>query len=383
MGVIKPLDAVRRDIPRRYARAVMRAMAAKPEERWPSWAALLEELTVSQRSPLRALAGVGITGVVLAAIGLYLKYRAPEVPEAPPPASSQPQPRFRQPAVPALPVPSSSDFVPTVSKSALVAGMVASLSRFRERLDDGSAGPIMVVIPAGEFVMGSPPTEAAREPEEGPQHKVVISRFALAQTEVTFDEYDRFARATQRALPNDAGWGRGTRPVINVSWADATAYTEWLSTRSDAVYRLPTEAEWEYAARAGTETPFSTGNCISAKQANFDHRTQDDYAACSSAAAQFLGSTQPVGSFPANPFGLRDMHGNVYEWVQDCYYEDYSDAPDDGRARLKPGTGSCSRRVLRGGSWNFGAGFQRSANRSGQRSEVTVNLLGFRLARTL
>jgi formylglycine-generating enzyme required for sulfatase activity len=212
---------------------------------------------------------------------------------------------------------------------------------------------------------------------------VAISRFALAQTEVTFDEYDRFAQATQRALPNDAGWGRGTRPVINVSWVDATAYAEWLSKRAGEDYRLPSEAEWEYAARATTETPFSTGNCISVQQANFDHRFQDAYGACSSAADQFLGSTRPVGSFAANPFGLRDMHGNVYEWVQDCYYEDYNGAPADGRARLEPGTGSCSRRVLRGGSWNLGAGFQRSANRSGQRSEVTVNLLGFRLARTL
>jgi len=413
MGVIRPLQAVRRDLPKRYARAVMRALSAQPEDRWPSWVALLAELAVPQRTPMRpaAVVGVGVAVVAIAAVGLYLKGREPVVAGTDSAATGMRQGHVKEtagtaeeekpdadraaerPAVPAPPEVKSaaveparieeSDSAPTRSKSALVAGTVPPLSLFRDRLQNGSRGPVMVVIPAGEFLMGSPASEAGRENAEGPQRRVTIRRFALAQLEVTFDEFDRFVDAPPgRKRPDDGGWGRGTRPVINVSWNDATAYAEWLSQQTREEYRLPTEAEWEYAARAGTTTPFSTGKCLSATQANFNDRIEYAYAGCP-ASNQYLEKTQPVGVFPANPFGLRDLHGNVWELVEDCYHENYSGAPVDGRAWLEQDKGDCGRRVLRGGSWVNYPRNLRSAYRNWNTDDVANVYVGFRLARTL
>ena len=143
-----------------------------------------------------------------------------------------------------------------------------AFTRFRDSLKDGSLGPEMMVIPAEKFRMGSPKGELGRYGDEGPQHRVRFKNsFALGVTEVTFEEYDRFARATGRKLPKDRGWGRDKRSVIKVTWKDATEYTQWLSGQTGKQYRLPTEAEWEYAARAGTTTSFSTGDCITTSQA--------------------------------------------------------------------------------------------------------------------
>ncbi|VFM94999.1 MAG: PEGA domain-containing protein [Candidatus Kentron sp. G] len=171
---------------------------------------------------------------------------------------------------------------------------------FRDRLDDGSSGPEMVSIPGGCFQMGSPTSEKKRDGDER-QHRVCVEGFALGKYEVTFAEYDRFARATGRNLPSDSGWGRGRRPVIRVSWHDATAYAEWLSRETGKQYRLPTEAEWEYAARAGTTTAFSTGRCIHTNQANYNGNV--DYAGCGAKTGVDRGKTVPVGSLPANPWG--------------------------------------------------------------------------------
>ena len=253
---------------------------------------------------------------------------------------------------------------------------------FQDRLKDGALGPRMVVIPAGEFLMGSPLTEKDRDDDEGPQRSVRIAGpFALGVTEVTFADYNRFARASKRKLPNDRGWGRGQRPVINVSWRDAVAYAEWLSDQTGQRYRLPTEAEWEYAARAGTTTPFSTGKCISTDQANYDGN--HDYAGCGVGTGVYLRKTVPAGTLPANPWGLHEMHGNVWEWAADCQHSNYKGAPADGSAWVQEKDQNCFRRVLRGGSWSDGLWELRSANRFKNGLGNALYNVGFRLAREL
>ena len=231
--------------------------------------------------------------------------------------------------------------------------------------------PEMVVIPAGEFWMGSPATEDGREVVEGPQRGVRMERFALGRYEVTFDEYDRFALATGRVRLGDRGWGRGRRPVIHVSLGDARAYAAWLSEETGFRYRLPSEAEWEYAARAGTETTYSWGNAIGRNQAN-----------CSDCGSRWdSDKTAPVGSFAANAWGLHDMHGNVSEWVGDCWHDSYRDAPSDGRVWTIGG--ACGRRVSRGGSWAFIPRALRAASRLPFSLGTRNGVVGFRVAGTL
>jgi len=204
--------------------------------------------------------------------------------------------------------------------------------------------PEMVNIPAGSFMMGS----ANGDNDEKPVHEVKISVFAMSKYEVTFEEYDVFAKAVGRDLPNDQGWGRGKRPVINVTWHDAVAYTEWLSQKTGKAYRLPTEAEWEYAARAGTTIDYWWGNNIGHNNAN-----------CDGCGSQWDSQqTAPVGSFKANPFGLYDTAGNVWEWTCSRYTSTY-----EGN-ELTCDMASREARVLRGGSWNNDPNRVRSAYRS-------------------
>nr|VFK12724.1 MAG: Formylglycine-generating enzyme, required for sulfatase activity, contains SUMF1/FGE domain [Candidatus Kentron sp. LFY] len=255
-----------------------------------------------------------------------------------------------------------------------------AFTRFRDTLKGGSQGPEMIALPAGEFLMGSPEDESMRDFDEGPRYRVRIGNpFALGVTEVTFADYDRFARATGRKLPDDEGWGRDRRPVIDVSWNNATAYAQWLSGETGEKYRLPTEAEWEYAARAGTETPFSTGECITTDQANYDGNY--GYADCGARTGVYRRKTVPVGSLPANPWGIHEMHGNVWEWTWDCWHGDYQGASVDGSAWGEEGDGDCSRRVVRGGGCFDGPRFLRSADRDWDRLDGAYNFTGFRLAR--
>jgi formylglycine-generating enzyme required for sulfatase activity len=238
--------------------------------------------------------------------------------------------------------------------------------------------PEMVVIPAGRFVMGSSPSEEGRSAAEGPQHFVTIAEpFALGRYAVTFDEYDEFAATTGREPPGDGGWGRGRRPVINVSWNDAEAYTAWLSEQTGATYRLPSEAEWEYACRAGTTTPFHFGPTISTEQANYD----GNYRYGAGRKGAYREQALPVGSFPANDFGLHDMHGNVWEWCADVWHDSYDGAPLDGSAWIEGGNQRL--RVLRGGSWDNVPGGLRSADRDWYGPGDRGDLPGFRVARTL
>jgi formylglycine-generating enzyme required for sulfatase activity len=225
--------------------------------------------------------------------------------------------------------------------------------------------PEMVTLAAGSFRMGSP--EGVGDYDEKPQHEVTIGyRFQIGRYPVTFDEYDRFAEATGRTKPGDRGWGRKRRPVIYVSWHDAKAYVAWLSEETGRDYRLPSEAEWEYACRAGTETAYSCGEDICDKDANFHQK---------------VGKTTEVGSYPPNPWQLYDMHGNVWEWVEDVWHENYKDAPADGSAWTFDG--DQNGRVLRGGSWDDHPRIVRSASRFRLGSGIRINFLGFRLARTL
>ena len=232
--------------------------------------------------------------------------------------------------------------------------------------------PEMVVVPAGTFIMGSPTGEPGWLDSEGPQRQVTVARpFAVGKFEVTFAEWDAcFAARGCKHLPDDKGWGRGRRPVINVSWHDAKEYAAWLSRTTGKTYRLLSEAEWEYAARAGTATRYAFGDTISKNQAQYSEGT-----------AGSAGRTVEVGSFTANRFGLHDMHGNVWEWCEDGWHPDYQGGPIDGSVWSG---GDASLLVLRGGSWfSWGPGGLRSAYRGRNRPESRYDSVGFRLARRL
>lgn len=254
---------------------------------------------------------------------------------------------------------------------------LAGWLRFEERLRDGRMGPEMVVIPAGEFLMGSPEDELERRASEGPQHAVVLAQpFAMGRYAVTFEEYDRFCEATGRNEPGDSRWGRGRRPVLKVSWEDAVAYCAWLSGETGALYRLPSEAEWEYAARAGTKTVFWWGDEIDTTRANYD----GGHTYRNGTRGEYRQKTVPVDDFQPNPFGLYQVHGNVWEWVRDSWHENYQGAPVNGSAWEEVGGGP---RVLRGGSWGNEPRGLRSAARDRSNPRYGSYSAGFRLARTL
>ena len=253
----------------------------------------------------------------------------------------------------------SSAAVPGAGQARMEAGTV-----FR----DCEGCPEMVVVPAGAYMMGSP-----EEANEMPIHRVTIGEpLAVGKYEVTFAEWDACVAdgGCYGHRPDDAGWGRGNRPVMNVDWNQAQTYTMWLSEKTGKVYRLLSEAEWEYVARAGSETAYSWGNEIGRNRAN-----------CGGCGSRWDGKqTAPVGSFGANGFGLHDVHGNVWEWVQDCWNGTYAGAPADGSAWEQ---GDCNARVVRGGSWNIFPWYLRSASRAGTLFVDRDYRLGFRVARSL
>ncbi|MEM1345481.1 MAG: SUMF1/EgtB/PvdO family nonheme iron enzyme [Pseudomonadota bacterium] len=272
------------------------------------------------------------------------------------------------------------------------------LSRFRDPLRSGGQGPEMVVIPAGRFVMGSAAPqyentglfglggkkliaegEEGRGDDEGPRREVRFARsFALGRNVVTFAEYEAYCKAAGTEKPDDAGWGRGRRPVIKVSCEDAAGYCAWLSAETGVEYRLPSEAEWEYACRAGTETPFFFGETISTDQANYN----GNFTYGPGVEGEYRERTVPVDEMPLaeNAWGLRHLHGNVWEWCADAWNASYEGAPCDGSVWQ---TGDTSLAVLRGGSWNYSPGWLRSANRVRYWPDVRNYNVGFRLARTL
>lgn len=241
---------------------------------------------------------------------------------------------------------------------------------FTDELRSGGEGPEMVVIPAGRFLMGC---VSGRDCAgyEGPVHEVTIPQaFAVSKYEVTFGEWDTCVAGDGCGgyLPDDQGWGRGDRPVINVSWDDVQLYVTWLSQQTDADYRLLSEAEWEYVARAGSSSAYSWGNTIGSNNIN-----------CNGCVSQWDNDAQtaPVGSFQANAFGVYDVHGNVWEWVKDCWHDSYVGSPSDGTAWLN---GACVSRVVRGGGFNRALG---AAHRGGSPTSDRRTSYGFRVARTL
>jgi formylglycine-generating enzyme required for sulfatase activity len=260
----------------------------------------------------------------------------------------------------------------------------------RDLLADGSPCPFcseMVVVPAGTFTMGSPANEPERASGLEEQVRVSIAApFAVGKFAVTFDEWDACAAdgGCNSYKPGDEGWGRGKRPVINVNWDDAKAYAAWLSRKTGKTYRLLSEAEREYVTRAGTTTPFWWGSSITPKQANYDG-SADSYKGGGS-KGEFRQRTVPVDSFEPNPWGLYNVHGNVGEWTEDCYYGHNSSNPGntgnpgDGRARTN---GACIIRVVRGGSWGAFPQYLRSASRYATGASNRHDGQGFRLARTL
>jgi len=270
---------------------------------------------------------------------------------------------------------------PTAAKASATAGFAI----FRDPLEVGCQGPEMIRIPPGQFRMGD--LSGKGDSDERPVHGVIIAKpFAIGRYPVTFEEWEVFAQTARRPVPDDRGWDRGRRPVINVSWHDAIAFAAWLSEQTGRRYRLPSESEWEYAARAGTETEYWWGNAIGSNRANGKD-----------SGSEWSGEqTSPVGSFEPNPWGLQDTAGNVWEWVQDVYHTDYQGAPIDGSARetlpagftwfgLVPSEKKVEggRRVIRGGSWGSGPGSLRSAYRNGSFPGDRGSDLGFRLAQDL
>ena len=307
--------------------------------------------------------------------------------------------------------------------SCILYGGMTTLPAARERTpapgtsfrDCSNGCPEMVMLPQGSFVMGAPPGEEEREnlPNEVrgrsiPQHSVTIGyKLAIAKFDVTRDEYAQFVAETKRPDPDscttvktsgvgfiatNGNWHSpgfpqtGRDPVICVNWDDAQAYVSWLSAKTGHVYRLPTEAEWEYAARAGTTTarygsdsPAELCRYTNLGDLEYSKQHPDDTdmnLVCSDRYA----FTSPVGSFPPNQFGLYDMLGDVMDWTEDCWNANYSGAPTDGSAWL---TGDCSRRVVHGGSWDMDLRAARSAMRRGPPTSLRNTTLGFRVARTL
>ena len=307
---------------------------------------------VGEAARLIDKAAMAVGRAVRRVLRLVSRVRGQPIPSEPEPSEREPPPRPPWLAPP----PASGEWMQTIP------GI------------DEAAWPSMVSLPRGRFMMGSPPLEAGSFDDEKPAHQVTIGRaFAIGRFPVTFREWDAaLAAGADLARPADEGWGRGDRPVINVSWKEAQTYIDWLNDRLGLLevgdrYGLPTEAEWEYACRAGTKTAYSFGDTISRGQARFEARD----------------GTTVVDQFPPNAFGLHDMHGNVWEWCQDVWHESYDDPdrPDDGLSWEEGG--DPSRRVLRGGSWDNDPQLLRSAFRIGLNTSDRISDIGFRLARTL
>ncbi len=326
---------------------------------------------------LRSGLGLGLAAGWLAALGLgaYLALSGGKTT----PSASTPAPVIasvqRAPAVaPAHIAAPTRVTTPKAEPVAVMTGpaaaapktVVHALGTFRDALRDGGSGPLMTRLPAASYQMGS--AGNSLNFAETPRHEVKLKAFAIGSYEVSFDDYDRFASASGRGLPGDHGWGRDNRPVINISWDDAVAYTRWLSEQTGHRYRLPSEAEWEYAAAAGTSTFYAWGN-----------NGGENHAVCFNCGSRWdARQTAPVGSFAANAFGLYDMAGNVLEWVADCRHDSYQDASGDGGVWAG---GDCARHMARGGAYDSPVDNLRTQSRPYFATGTRLNNLGLRVVR--
>lgn len=260
---------------------------------------------------------------------------------------------------------------------------LAEIEIITDTLKDGSKGPDLVLLPAGEFKMGCLDKKICYS-DEKPRHDVSIpAGIAVMTKEVTFDQYDHYAKSMDVEFPDDYGWGRSSRPVIHVSWDDANDYAMWLSEQTGKKYVLMSESVWEYAARAGTATNYFSGAdpsslCKVANVADISLAKQKQSKPQVNCDDGYGKQTAPVGSFIANDFGLYDMHGNVREWVADCYEDDYRQSPKDHSARLE-----CSEEdyVIRGGAWYSFAWMLTSSSRQYDAPYKSSYSIGFRLMR--
>jgi formylglycine-generating enzyme required for sulfatase activity len=365
--------SIQSDTPNALSRATSRAPGSRVTR--PRWVA------------------IGLVGAIGVAVALFVKQHTEQPPASvqlsPPivhqsPTIAQPAPSSTPQLPPAKVSPPQTPQLQTVPRAAQPP-FVPLPSTLERALQPGDSFkecdncPEMVVVPIGSFIMGSPETEIGRGRNEGPQHKVTfVYRFAVGRFSVTFDEWDACVTdgGCSGYSPPDQGWGRGRRPVINVSRNDIKAYLAWLSHKTAMSYRLPSEAEREYVTRAGTTTPFWWGSSISTSQANYKGTEiyGDD-----GVRGEFRNQSLPVDSFAPNPWGFYQVHGNVSEWTEDCWHDNYIDAPSDGSAWTAP---DCNQHVRRGGS----IGSPPSALRSASRffSPPTVEpFLGFRVVRAL
>lgn len=346
------LEAVRQQAQKeaellKVQRDAARAMIEKQKEK--------EESLASHKrySNKRLWIGVGLIAFTALFLGVFLASLVlgptKEAPKPPPPVVKQ--------------EPAENKQEPKTEEVEIV--KIEPLGLYRDPLKGGK-GPIMIKLPGGLFKMGSKNTLPYHD--ERPQHKVTLHSFSISKYEITFEQYDWFAAATGRPLPNDEGWGRGKRPVINVSWYDAVEYTKWLTEQTGYQYRMPSEREWEYAAAAGQETTYWWGYKLEKGKAN-----------CGVCGSQWDGKqTAPVGSFPANPFGIHDTIGNVLEWTVSCYHPNYRGAPSDGH--LWEG-GDCSKRVVRSSSFQSYENSLRTTKRQSFAPGTQMNTLGFRVVR--
>jgi formylglycine-generating enzyme required for sulfatase activity len=296
-------------------------------------------------------------------------FGAPRAVTAAPAPAPTPAPAV-VPAPPAVPAPAPAPPpavapAPQVSSTAPATDLGQASSKPGDTFRDCADCPELVVLPAGSFDMGS------TLEYENPTHRITIAKpFAIGRHEVTFSEWDKCVdEGGCKYRPDDHGWGRSERPVINLSWLDAKAFVSWLSQKTGKAYRLPSEAEWEYAARAGTNTAYWWGRDIGSRQANCRE--------CNTGEPQ---RTTPVGSFKPNAFGLYDTAGNVAEWMEDCWNDNYRGAPHDGTAWM---SGQCRLHVLRGGAFDSQAKYLRSMSRFRYDVDVRYIANGFRVVREL
>lgn len=274
------------------------------------------------------------------------------------PADTRPTPAPPSAAQPAAPAPQ----VRPVEKKPVVPGRT-----YRDSLKGGAQAPLMVELPDGTFLQGAAPHQPYSE--ELPRTEVTLRGFSISKYEITFKEYQDFARASGRAVPDDRGWGKGNRPVINVTWNDADAYAQWLTSETGKQYRLPSEREWEYAARAGSENLYGWGDSLETGRAN-----------CAVCGTQWDNqSTSPAGSFPPNAFGLHDMIGNAMEWTRSCYHPNYQGMPATGQDWEE--NADCSRRMVRGSAYNTYEKDLRVSNRLKYNPNASSENLGFRVVR--
>ena len=287
-------------------------------------------------------------------------------PTAPPPAAT-----VVSPPVPLLSLdlplrPFSFDAVKVNPQGQIIQRTPGQAESFAEDLGKGVTLE-MVAIPGGEFLMGAPADELERQGREGPQHRVTVPDFYMGKFPVTQAQY----QAVIGKKPSN--FKGGQRPVETVSWQEAVAFCEALSSRGERIYRLPSEAEWEYACRAGTETPFYFGPTITPDLVNYHGNDTYDKAP----KGTYRNQTTEVGQFPPNRFGLYDLHGNVWEWCQDVWHDSYEGAPTDGSAWMQGG--NQARRVRRGGSWDYSPWACRSACRFNYDPGNRYYSLGFRV----